>query len=491
MQNYTKKILELCRNHNINRFMAEKLLDSVDDINISEEMFNLIASDAIMASDLDVVSEKDYNLYFYIKHFLDDMLADTFNLSLSDDEKKQLLKYIFKSKDKYKFNNLTDFRILVHKWLNDTNIKKAHPNISGIYKMNKTYDTDKWVEKTKQIYKLINAKQIPRNEAFEFITGDLEEEEKESFNKWLKYYESGNTEKYNVKNAMNKNGFNFPTNIPSSLLNQPQSQTQTTFVEQKENKKEKAMSKRKQMYSRISSLRKLLREYKDLVSDQNISEIINLINRLETNVLELKVDAMLQSCFVRTASIMEKHGFKRGAEELTSLAEELSPTAKDIVKSQLVDNKENVTIYTIIQKLEGVSNNLKSRDIVRELAAIDILLSDINMASYFSELSDAQSKLNDALGYASNKVEDVISKLRGGQKEKKDVKPTGPIEIKTPETKPISITKPGPDVIGPPKSPPKEIAPMPLQQPVPAKEDIRVEELQEKPVGEVKTKLPE
>ena len=56
---------------------------------------------------------------------------------------------------------------------------------------------------------------------------------------------------------------------------------------------------------------------------------------------------------------------------------------------------------------------------IRELATIDILLNELGLASYFTELTDAQSHLIEAFGYASNKVESAISKLRGTDKENK------------------------------------------------------------------------
>ena len=85
------------------------------------------------------------------------------------------------------------------------------------------------------------------------------------------------------------------------------------------------------------------------------------------------------------------------------------------------------------------------------------------MASYFPELTDAQSKMIEAFGYASNKVEAIVAKLRGsGTTGKLQATPT-----------------------------PKPQAPAPVQQaPKAPTKPLDTGELMEKPVGEVQKELP-
>ena len=108
---------------------------------------------------------------------------------------------------------------------------------------------------------------------------------------------------------------------------------------------------------------------------------------------------------------------------LIKIAEDAAESAKHLVEhlpapmsptpNLTSGTRPQIQVSTIVDRLEGISKVLKSRDIIRELAAIDILLNELGMASLFPELTDSQSKLIESFGYASNKIESAVAKLRG------------------------------------------------------------------------------
>ena len=179
----------------------------------------------------------------------------------------------------------------------------------------------------------------------------------------------------------------------------------------------------------------------------------------------------MQDCIIRSANRIRKFGLIEGAELLEKTAAEPA-VGTDVLKSmpQGISDQPNLppsqtstfNIKTTIDRLEGLSKTLKSRDMIRELASIDILLNELGLASYFPELTDAQAHLIEAFGYASNKVESIIAKLRG----------SGPSKPKPPEAKPPVATPLKAEPVAPPQKP------------------MDTGEIMNKPVGEVKTELP-
>ena len=82
------------------------------------------------------------------------MLDDTFGTSVSDEEKEDLCSYVIQNcGDKYSLDNLTDFRVLTHKWLCDKHMnKKAYPNTFGKEEHEPVYDVAKWTHTARELY---------------------------------------------------------------------------------------------------------------------------------------------------------------------------------------------------------------------------------------------------------------------------------------------------------------------------------------------------
>lgn len=461
----------------INSYMSNKL-SAVVKAGMNDGVFQAILADAQSASDIGVNSDKEYNQYFYLRNFAEDMFKDTFDIKL--DDKQNFCKYCFSEKDKFDLGNLTELRILAHKWLGNKLNKKAYPNIGGKYDRNPVYDRNKWAMTLQHLVNLVNVNGLDRTAAFDSLTKDWEEEERFSFENWIKYYEGNNAEKYNVKTAkFIKEAFGpVHINLPEHLLvdrttTAPQlsSFRAEDHKTQKELDMDKAKALKNKMKSRIRALKVLMDKYNDILPHQDIDKLLTEVHSLEKSISKLNVHASLEDCIIRSANRMIKMGFSEGAEVLLKEADDAAPAQKVEPSPSDTPNLQAgspaaVNVQSIIGRLEGVNNRLASRDLIRELAAVDILLNELGLASYFPELSLAQSKLIEAFGYASNKVEDVIARLRGTGTSK-------PVEKKAPEPAPLPVAP----------AAPAGAAPAPV-------ESIKTDELMGKPVGQAQTELP-
>lgn len=449
------RLIQDCDDGLINVYMRDKILNVLGD-GLTEDIYEELLTDAQNASKARVDTDKKYNVYFNIIRLSKDMGHDTFGIDLDDQGVVDFCCYAVDYCDdgSYTFDNLVDYRILMHKWLCDRMNKKAYPNIEGKHFGEPKIDIDRWVSTLKDMYSIVRAKQANRQEAFEYVTVDWDKDEKRKFDNWIKYYEEGTTEKYNVKTA----GFDF-TQLPSSLVNRKdESVDLSTYKKPEPTEKEMELQRAKQykmkMYSRLRSLRRLLERYSDVLPHHNLDSLRDEIHALEKSIGRLNVYAVMKDCTIRTANKIKALGFSEGSDILYKIAEE--PISYTQTNSATYKMKE------ALNKLEYVGKALKTRDLIRELAAADILLNDIGIASMFSEIANSQSKLIEAFGYASTKIEDVISKLRG----------TG---------KPVS------DRVEMPKMPAKEIKPPVPQMP---SEKLDAGEIMTKPLGEVHKKLP-
>jgi hypothetical protein len=486
--NHSEKLLQAYKDGRLNDYMYNRLMKVIDS-GMTDDLLGETVEDAQCASDHGVSGDKDYHAYFFIQHLTDDILDDTFGVKLNDVDKKDLISFLFahRNDETYKLNNLVDYRLLVHKWLCSRLSKKAYPNTMGKNNRDPVCDLDKWISTLKNIYGLIHApkgpklEQISRGAAIDYFTAQWDPDETQKFINWMRYYEDGSTEKYNVKTAMTTLMSEAELEIPlpqSWARRDGRNQSgpnMSTFVAPQKTRRElefeMAAKKKHQMLSRLDSLKRLLRGFSETISKNDLTAIYDEIHKLELSINKLEITASIQDCAIRSAGKLRKLGFSEGAEILEKAAAE--PIASpDVMKAlpQGVSDQPNMapgqsntySLNTIINRLEGTSKILKTRDIIRELASIDILLNELGLASYFPELTDGQSHLIEAFGYASNKIEAIIAKLRG----------SGTNKPKPPETK-------------------QPEAPMPsAQPPAPPKKPMETGEIMDKPVGEVKKELP-
>ena len=482
MSDFAQLINDAFGNGSINQYMRDKLT-AASESGLTDSMFEQALDDACSCTKAGVDNEGSFRTRFFVVNMADDMLDDTFGKKVTPDERDVLCEYILGNQGKdYPLDNLTDFRILMHKWLCDRHTKTAHPNTMGKDSREPVYNTDKWVDTIKIVYSLTQG-DVARGDAIDTATSDWTADERFKFDNWLRYYESKNTEKYNVKSANLKKealdiaGLGLPANMldPATRsnnlesLNQPAGRHRKT---KKDKELELARAIKRKMKARLVSIKRLLDKYNDILPHQSVESVQDEMYALDKSLSKLNIFSSVQDRIIRAAHVVKRAGWAEGAEMLYKVAEDtIVPTAVDaspapeVIESlpdpvsaepDLPTGSESlIDVKTIIMRLEGISKKLKSRDTIRELASIDILLNELGMASFFPELTDAQSKLIESYGYSSNKIESIVAKLRG----------TG-------------TSKPAP------------AKPAPAKPAAPKADHIDKRQLQQQPVSNVKKELP-
>src|ERR1019366_2714977 len=74
---------------------------------------------------------------------------------------------------------------------------------------------------------------------------------------------------------------------------------------------------------------------------------------------------------------------------------------------------KNITIQDVVDKLEDINNIFKTREIPRQIAIADLMLSRLGIAQYFIEISEILNKNLDSSQYSLLRLQNVISRLRG------------------------------------------------------------------------------
>lgn len=87
----------------------------------------------------------------------------------------------------------------------------------------------------------------------------------------------------------------------------------------------------------------------------------------------------------------------------------------------------NVSIADIIKKVEGVNSIFQNRTIVRELSIVDLMLANLGLSSYFTNLSEIIQKNHEASNYSISRLSDILTKLRGAitDDDIKSIEPSG------------------------------------------------------------------
>lgn len=81
----------------------------------------------------------------------------------------------------------------------------------------------------------------------------------------------------------------------------------------------------------------------------------------------------------------------------------------DVIEAAL----KHVTINDVITRLEMLVSIYNQREISRQLSILDIMMDRIGIASFFPSLGEAMSKALDANQYIGNRLEEILTKLKG------------------------------------------------------------------------------
>ncbi len=466
-------------------YMAKvaSFIDNGQDFSLFDEHLRNLA-------DLHIESAADCEKYFSI---CTNLYKHANELIKSAYSSEQLLKYAYSNKDRYDLTKNYNYSIIVLDF-----IKYSHPNNAGIessMSVDLPFNLDKWVEVMRFIYNTANTNNLSLDSVTKQVVSAWPENEKINFQRWMRYYQEGNYSKYNVKTAQF-----FPykqdttkTSDPKEVSNMFDTSAFPT-PDPHVAKKQKLDEARAKLRSRLVSLEQLVEQYRDVLP-QDISMLIRKdVFDLKERVYGLELKASVVDSLMRTSNQLNKRGFVEGAVELKKIAQEVAQGTLPELSEPMTPEPQNLnqgapsgaektpdisedvqqikvpevnigeesidmpdfnsaTHRDALQKLEEINKVIAERNVVRALAAVDIILGQLGIASYFPQLSEAQSKMMDAFNYAGSRVAETIGQMRGGGRDKaivavepeKDV-----VEISDQAEKPVGeVINEGPRAVPP------------------------------------------
>ena len=108
---------------------------------------------------------------------------------------------------------------------------------------------------------------------------------------------------------------------------------------------------------------------------------------------------------------------------------DLNVSLPEVQEKEMAPNKDidaiidsalsHVTIKDVIKKIEDINSIFQNRTITRELAIVDLMLSNLGLSSYFSNLSEVVQKNHESSNYSISRLSDILMKLRGAITEDK------------------------------------------------------------------------
>ena len=414
---------------------------------------HLLSSHIEKMANLDIQSEADCQAYF-------DAYANVGHVLKSigqSNHSAAVCKYAFDNRTRYDFSVTYNYvkAVLDFFSANQALIKSSHPNnmgIEGDLEVKPPYDLDKWVETMRYIYETANTNSAPLDSVTKQVTAQWDEDEQSSFQHWMRYYQEGNYGKYNVKTAQffqRQQEEKTPNLQPVKDLFDTSAFPKPDPMVEKKRRMDEA---RKKLRGRLKSVEELVEQYRDVLPKDLSVMIRKDVYELKEKVLNLELKASIVDSLNRTSNQLKKHGFIEGASELKKIAQEVAedrlpevkespvtaPAVEEVLQPKQLSeeiakipvetsiptvdptrsnietpNFNDVSYREAVRKLEEINSVISERAVVRALAGVDIILSQLGIASYFAELAEAQSKLLDAFNYSAIRISRVISELRG------------------------------------------------------------------------------
>jgi hypothetical protein len=429
-------------------------VDDTDALIFDKHIKNLVAWNAR--------TEQDCKEYFNIYAKAPRALGRLIDIPIDAEVANVFCKYAFLNRSQYNLSiphHLSKLVLDFYKEAKDK-IKQAHPNNMGIESENpirNPYNIDKWIETMRYIYNTANTNNLPLDSITKQVTAKWEENERINFQRWMRYYQEGNYNKYNVKTAQffqnKQEEGKLPDLKPVKDLFDTSAFPKPDPVAEKKKRLDEGRTK---LRGRLKSVDELVEKYRDVLPKDIAAIIRKDVYELREKILGLELRASIVDSINRTSNQFSKHGFVEGAKELKKIAQEVAedklpapegpmetPAPNAEIAPELPEepkamapsgDKSNVRVPEVnigeekieipdfssathrdaLQKLEEINKVISERNVVRALAAVDIILGQLGIASYFPQLSEAQSKMMDAFNYAGTRVAETIGQMRGG-----------------------------------------------------------------------------
>jgi hypothetical protein len=281
-------------------------------VGLDDSMRQLAEDDGKFLDLLGVSDERERNLAFYLDHFLDD-LCDEINKPVPSD-RTAVLARAFEELRGAKDVDLTDIRSALYRSIGGKRTKVAYPNTSGVMESNAKpqRDVTKWVKTLGEVHaaERIGAQ---REHVLRNLIEEWDPVEKLDFQQWLRYYERGDHEKYAADVSET-------TSVPAEMLEVPPIATQQRSRPKPESRP--VEENRKALISRLDSAKRLLRLFAPPIWPQERwNSVYRALSDLEQEITSLRTTASMRDRIIRTATLLDRAGFRDGAETLRKIAQ--------------------------------------------------------------------------------------------------------------------------------------------------------------------------
>ena len=289
---------------------------------MTDDLWDVFNGDLEKIKKLNISSDRERNLLFYVENFIDDLLSE---YKIKDYNKDELIEKMFEILRKKTKVDLTDFRIALYHMLNKRE-KLAYVNMSfeGEHMLPKR-NVDSWIKTLDGIYKLIN-NGLSRIVAENKLMEGWDPMEKHDFKIWANYYEGKNHEKYaKVKNAYDIP--NFDDYVPQKNNSEdglseenPIQDQEIDYLNSKVKQRKTPEETKKALVSRLDAASKLLRDFSNIWPVQIWDRLSQSLSDLKREIITLKTASSVSDRIIRTANIWEREGFSEGSFLLKKIA---------------------------------------------------------------------------------------------------------------------------------------------------------------------------
>lgn len=391
--------------------------------------------------------------------------------NIAGERTNDIISYAWENKDVIKkLKTENDFYFYITSLLIDRNSMKkvAYPMGENYFFKNPFfgYNLQSWANCVHKIYESVYKDGADYSDSVVKYSSNIfeDDEERNNFLSWLKYYNHGEHLKYNVKTASFNFGLNAGGNYEEDYMG-------TDFVldhdSQVNDAKERGESKvnyknwKKKFNTALRRVDKILKESEEYVDPDKYEEISQVLHKLDVQVGKIRLQTSASDISYRAAGQLKKLGFGQGASVLykysqeaappelapvpaeavaspEAMEEEAAPSASEMErKQQEKENtekgreamkgiqpvpgpkedeyedimKKDVSVDDASRKLEQIAGTLSDRRVIRYLAEFDIILDKVGIASMFPELAEAQSKLIESYSYALTRVTKMLGML--------------------------------------------------------------------------------
>lgn len=221
----------------------------------------------------------------------------------------------------------------------------SYPNYTDYIQPRPMRDLSKWMNTMRDIY-LKTRLGMDRNAIIDSLTNSWDRMEKLAFLDWMKYYESGDFNKYKkaqyyVNDAINYFVPNPANKPPSPILNMdkfpaeqqilPQQPAPVSPEEQKKaaeaERRKVVEDQRRKILGRLNSAEKLLSSHQgQIFAGPDFERLLNAIYELKKQIQTVnKISLSTQTCIdliIRQANILNRDGFSEAAKFMVKLAQQ-------------------------------------------------------------------------------------------------------------------------------------------------------------------------